>query len=196
VHPRRRLLLERLRDENSDVRVAASEALDRLDLLEALPEAAKRLRGLKRQEWMRLLRALLDVRDETGLRIAVAGLSHPDEEVRVAALEVVEAYRDWRATSRVVERLGDPAPVVRAKAAQVLGALGDRRAAASLRTRLGDPSPEVVVAAARALGFLGHVPSETTLMELARHDDPRIRAAAVEALGRLGFPPPPEPREG
>ena len=196
MHPRRRLILERLRDENPDVRASASEALDRLDLLESLPEAAKRLRDLEREEWVRLLRALVGVRAETGLRMAVAGLSHPDEDVRVAALEVVEAYRDWRATSRVVERLGDPAPVVRARAAQVLGSLGDRRAADSLRTRIGDPSPEVVVAAIRALGLLGHAPSEAALMELARHDDPRIRAAAVEALGRLGFPPPPEPRGG
>ncbi len=196
MHPRRRLILERLRDEDPGVRACASEALDRLDLLESLPGAAKRLRNLDREEWVRLLRALADVRAETGLRMAVAGLSHPDEDVRVAALEVVEAYRDWRATARVAERLGDPAPVVRARAAEVLGSLGDRRAADSLQARLGDPSPEVVIAAIRALGFLGHTPSEGTLMELARHGDPRIRAAAVEALGRLGLPPRPEPRGG
>ncbi len=196
MHPRRRLILERLRDEDPDVRARASEALDRLDLLESLPGVARRLRDLEREAWVRLLRALVDVRAEAGLRIAVAGLAHPDEDVRVAALEVVEAYRDWRATSRVVERLGDPAPVVRARAAQVLGSLGDPRAADSLRTRLGDPSAEVVVAAVRALGLLGHTPSEGDLMELARHREPRIRAAAVEALGRLGFPPPPGPRGG
>ena len=189
MHPRRRALLELLRDDHPEVRGRAAEALDRLDVLERLPEAVRSLGGLDREGWVRLLRSLVEVRDETGLRIALRALEHREAGVRVAALEVIEAFADWRATPRVMERLGDPDPVVRARAAAALGALGDRRASDPLVRLLDDGSPEVVTEAARALGRLGHVPAEPDLLRAAGLGDPEVRAAAAEALGRLGLRP-------
>ncbi|MHB8766858.1 MAG: HEAT repeat domain-containing protein [Deferrisomatales bacterium] len=186
MHPRRRALLARLRDDDAAVRSAASQALDRLDVLEALGRGLPgRLGALDPAGWVGLLRSLAGVRDEVSLRIALQALQRPEDDVRLAALERVEEFGDWRATAQVLRRLSDSHPVVRARAAEALGRLGDRRAAEPVARLLADGDARVVARAAEAVGLLGHAAAELRLLELAEHPDPDVRAAAAAALGRL-----------
>ncbi len=192
MNARRKTLLELLRDEDPRVCASASEALDRLDLMEGLPELRGRLRTLNKVDWLRLLRSMVGIRDLGCLKLAIGCLQHPEEEVRLAALEVAEAYSDWRASPSIAGRLSDSSPLVRARAARVLGNLGDRRRAEDLRPLLEDPEPSVAASAAEALGLLAEGGWESLLLPLASHSDPLVRAAVARALGRMGITSAPE----
>jgi len=187
VGTRRDTLLRGLQDPDPGVRAAAARALDRLDALEALPEAVGALREKGREEWVGLLRSLVGIRDESCLKLALKALVHPAVDVRLAALDLAADFHDWRATGHVARLLGDENPLVRGRAAEVLGSLGDRRAAAQLAPLLADPDPQPLARAAQALGLLGHHPAAPALATLAAHAEPSVRAAALEALGRLGL---------
>ncbi|GAB4281002.1 MAG: hypothetical protein Kow0092_36480 [Deferrisomatales bacterium] len=185
MNDRRRVLLQGLRDSDPQVRARASAALDRLDALEHLDATRKALSQASVEEWVRVLRSFAELRDPGCLRLGLRALGHPEENVRMAALELVEAYGDWRATPHLGALLDDPSPTVRARTVEVLGRIGDPRAAPQVAARLDDPDPAVVLQAAVAVGRLGHGAAEPRLLALARHDDPHVRAAALEALGRI-----------
>jgi HEAT repeat protein len=185
--PRRRALLEALRDEDSAVRRSASEALDQVDLLEGFPEFRERLRSFGKAELIRFLGSLRGVRDLECLKLALRCLTHPEEDVRVAALGVAEAHADWRASATIAARLSDPSPLVRARALEVLGNLGDRRRAADVAPLLRDPDPRVIAAAADALGGLADGKVESLLLPLLSHPQAAVRASAARALGRLSL---------
>lgn len=191
MHPRRKLFLDALQDPAEGVRDAASKALDRLDLLAGLPATLGRLAALDKVGWVSLLRSLGGIRDEVCLKLGLRGLGHPEEDVRLAALELVESFSDWRGTSHVIQKLSDSSPVVRARASEVLGKMGDRRAAEQLIPLLADPDPRVQAQAACAVGLLGCSEAEERLISLATHPDLDVRAAAIDALGRLALRPDP-----
>jgi HEAT repeat protein len=104
-------------------------------------------------------------------------------ELRVLALDALEATADARALAVVPRALGDADPTVRARAARLAGALGAPEAAPSLALRLGDEDASVRGAAAGALARLPSLPAG-----LARPlADATARApldpAALEAVG-------------
>ncbi|MBI5016104.1 MAG: HEAT repeat domain-containing protein [Deltaproteobacteria bacterium] len=187
---RRQALIELLRDDEPAVRARAAEALDRLDTFEALPGILGRARSLGRVEWLEFLRSLVGRRDETCLKVGLRCLEHPEEEVRLAALELVESFRDLRAGPAVARHLTDPAPLVRARAVEALGRLGDRRRAAEAASLLADSDDHVLARACETVGLLDHAASEPRLLSLLSHPDPDVRAAAAEGLGRMGVSAP------
>ena len=85
---------------------------------------------------------------------ALAMLSHPRIEVRVAALSALEFRKDWRpGQAELVMQIAQRAeePVVRAAAVLALGNLDDRIMIETLAQFLNDPSREVRRAAVEAL---------------------------------------------
>ncbi len=185
METRRAALLAALQDPEEEVRRTAAEALDRLPLLEGLAEDQGPSRTWDKVEWLRRLRPLREVRDDAALRLALRGLRHPEEDVRLASLDLIASFRDWRTTRHVSGALADESPVVRARAAEVLGSLGDRRGAPDLVPLLEDGDPRVVTHACVSLGLLGHAGAEEQLIGLLKHRDPDARAGAASALGRL-----------
>jgi HEAT repeat protein len=186
VTSRRRALIDALGDPDPSVRGKATEALDRLDVWEGMPDILPRLRSFAKADWLKLLVSLVGRRDEITVKLGLRSLDHPDEEVRVAALELVAACADLRACPVVCRHLADHSPLVRGKSAEVLAQLGDRRRGDDVALLLDDEDPRVVARAASALGLLDHGASEPRLLALSSHQDPAVRAAAVEALGRIG----------
>ena len=107
-------LIERLTDQSSSVRRAATAALDRID-----------------PTW----------RESEAARIAVPALlrrlNDDDDSVRWVATEALGELGDARAVAPLIERLNDD-DYVRGVAAVALGELGDARAVAPLITVLAD----------------------------------------------------------
>lgn len=184
--PRRRALLEALQDAEATVRSKAAEALDRLDLWESIPELVPKLRSFSKTDWLKLLGALVGRRDETTLKLGLRSLEHGEQEVRLAALDLVASCVDLRACPVVCRALADPSPLVRSRAAEVLALLGDRRRGRDVAALLDDPDSAVVAQAALCVGLLDHTVSEARLRDLLSHPRAEVRAACAEALGRMG----------
>ena len=116
----------------------------------------------RRKDWPNDLAACRTLPEVKAFRAAVgfdaapalALLSHPRIEVRVAALAALEFRKDWRPgqaelvlqTAQSTEQ-----PVLRAAAISALGYLEDRGLVEMLAQFLHDPNPEVRKAAAEAL---------------------------------------------
>jgi HEAT repeat protein len=118
--------------------------------------------------------------------LAVAALSDPDEDVRLAAADAAIRLRAAEATDVVAGWLNAPDARLRRKACEVARALPNARAVAPLARTLGDPDSEVRAAAAEALG--SQASPEAVPPLLGRLDDPApvVRIQIAVALARLG----------
>jgi HEAT repeat protein len=118
--------------------------------------------------------------------LAVAALSDPDEDVRLAAADAAIRLRAADATDVVAGWLNAPDARLRRKACEVARALPNARAVAPLSRTLGDPDSEVRAAAAEALG--SQASPEAVPPLLGRLDDsaPVVRIQIAVALARLG----------
>ena len=116
----------------------------------------------RRKDWPTDLHACRTLPEVKAFRAAVgfdaapalALLSHPRIEVRIAALAALEFRKDWRpGQAEMVLQTAQSAehPALRAAAISALGYLEDRGLVEMLAEFLPDPSPEVRKAAAEAL---------------------------------------------
>ncbi len=122
----------------------------------------------------------------TGGPLAVAALSDPDDEVRLAAADAAIRLRAAGATDAVAGWLNAPEVRIRRKACEVARALPSVRAIAPLARTLGDPDAEVRAEAAEALGR--QMSTDAVAPLLGRLDDPTpaVRIQIMAALARLG----------
>ncbi|HEY3417905.1 MAG TPA: HEAT repeat domain-containing protein, partial [Armatimonadota bacterium] len=151
----------------SDVIVAAVTDPNVLDLL--LP-AAHHQHPLVRAT---AIRALGNYTDAQAQRTAVAGLTDPDERVRIAAAHALGTGKTPPTIARppLQTALSDPAPAVRKAAVEALGTLGDPLAApALLRVASEEQEYNTRIAANHALIALGDQQSLAALLPLLDTD--------------------------
>ena len=207
------LLIEQLRAEDGDVRLAAIVALGRLgDRRATLPLAAA-LSGdrgeivaaasaLARIGDPRSFDALLPLlaHDDAAVRQAAIGalnsLGHPDMAARVSALLSsadtrlresavrIAGYFGYReCIDAMLERASDPDDGVRRAAVEHLPFLEDARATAKLAQALDDRSARVRAAAAQALAHVASADAHDPLLRASRDADAWVRYYAVRSLG-------------
>jgi HEAT repeat protein len=209
-------LAARLSDESPAVRVAALGALARLGsgkhstrMLPLLFDADDDVRrtaiaALARQDAQGVTLLLLTARPQHPSHVVPAlavmqANPHPDQipflerclghdaaEVRLAAVDALEAHRSDVA-ARVARVLDDPAPQVRRRALAVLSAAKSPLARRILLQALqegGGADADVV----RAVGALADVAVVPTLVRLLAAPAADVRRAAIEALGRCASP--------
>jgi len=157
-------LIPLLDDEESQVRVAAADALGNLGDLQAIAPL-KRLLAAK----------------ATGKRKPPAG--SPDE--RQAVLRALSKFRE-SGVEPLAEFLHSEDRELRRAAAETLGSMGFAQAVPHLSGCLEDSRSEVRKAAAQALGLLGESSALRALAGTASNRDPETRRVAVEAIGRIG----------
>ena len=145
-------LLQRLGDEDSDVRAAASEALGKLGF-RAEAQLLSEALGAKTKA-VKQLRARIAGGEERWWRPLLAMLEDTQAD-RAAVCRLLGTLGDVRALEPLMQRLGDGYSGVRAAACKALGNLGDVRAVEPLIQRLGDNDGDVCAAACEALGKLG-----------------------------------------
>ena len=119
----------------------------------------------------------------------IAGLSAPDPDLVVWALELVAERRLAGGFDRAVELLDAPDPALSGAALRALVALGDPRAVEPLarRAELGDREQlQVVIEAVGAIG--GQEAGEFLELLATGHPDREIRERAAEALERVARP--------
>jgi HEAT repeat protein len=133
------------------------------------------------------------------------GVSDPDVDGRIAAIQVLEMFRENAvpATPTLVKALHDPDLFVRWSAARALGkietsrrhgkiapAVGAKGAVDGLTRLLCDADLDVQITAAVALEPYGADAGKATgpLSNAAATGDPSFRLAAIHALGEIGEP--------
>ncbi len=134
--------------------------------------------------WLRdrILETLRSMGDEV-MAHAVELLEHEDEDVRTAALVMVQYYEDPRVVGPVCKLLKDPDWWLRITACDALGELGDTRAVPHLIEALGDE--EARWAAIDALARIGSTKALKPLSSLLRDPRPEVRIEVVAAFGRF-----------
>jgi HEAT repeat protein len=178
-----RAILERLEDRDPDVRAAAARSLGRL----AAPEAAAPLvRTLVDGTVPRAIafRALLDI-GSGALPVLRELVHHPDQNVRMAAVELLGWLGEASDDAVLIDAVRDPAAEVRARAAGALGRLASFEGAEALTGALDDRIYFVRLHAARGLGQVGEQAAVPRLLRQAREDRFEAARAAAEALARI-----------
>lgn len=133
--------------------------------------------------------ALVDLRTDDALAVALTGVDDPDGYVRRVAADMLGEIED-SSTVPVLTKLllGDADPKVRRAAALSLVAIGGPDAVVGLSQALVDPMKEVRLAATKGVADLDPLSSVETLSVMVLDDpDWEIRAQAARALGDSGL---------
>lgn len=134
--------------------------------------------------WLRerILSTLRTFGDDV-LRPAVELLTHPDEEVRTAALVLAEEFNDPRLVGPICKLLDEDDWWIRITACDNLGKLGDAKAVPHLIKALDDP--DTVWAALDALAQIGDVAALQHIARLIKDERKEVRLEVVTALGKF-----------
>lgn len=184
------VLVEQLRADDSDVRLAAIVALGRLGDRRAAPTLAGMLEK-HRSEAVAAATALARIGDPASFEALLPLLSHDDAALRQAAIGALNSLGHPEMAPRIARLLGSPDARVRESAVRIAGYFGYADCVDTLIERCADPDESVRRAAVEHLPFLddGRVAAE---LDRALNDPaPRVRAAAAQALA---YAPPAEAR--
>jgi HEAT repeat protein len=183
-------LLERLQDENAEVRGAAIDALGLIahpasaeplsSALAAVPGSEARDSGEAER-----LAAALSALGKPAVRPVLALLRSEDKETRRWAALILGRLRDPEAVEPLAEKLDDNRSDVRKFAAEALGAIADERGARFLVKVLSHRDSETRRAAAEALGRIKSDSATDALVRAVTDSSEGVQLAAVTALGRI-----------
>lgn len=116
----------------------------------------------------------------------VQQLAHPNENVRVYAVEKLGASGRAEAVQPLIGALSDEKRRVRLAAIDALGVLGDARAVDALAPLLNEGHPALALATIEAMGQIGGTGAVDALLEIVTAGVPTMRVAAMDALGQIG----------
>ena len=210
------LLIDQLRAEDADVRLAAIVALGRLGDKRATPALTAMLDG-DRAEIVAAASAVARIGDISAFDSLLPLLAHADSTVRQAAIGALNSLGHPDMASRVAGLLSSSDARVRESAVRIAGYFGypecaeallnlasdddesvrraavehlpfveDSRAAPCLVSALADRSGRVRAAAAQAFAHMPRAAAHAALIEASADADAWVRYYAVRSLGTLG----------
>jgi len=128
-----------------------------------------------------------EVPDGRDISAIIAALHHPDNDVRMIAVESIIKFGE-DAVDPLIAALRDPYYPVRCAAAEALGRLHSERALPALLLLLEDPDESVRSAVAKSLGAIGDISALVPIARLFTDEYETVRSAASEGLAGLGLP--------
>jgi HEAT repeat protein len=172
-----------LSDPSVAVRVAASDAMDRLRAKRSVPVYLEKLRTGSLEERVRIVFAAEEIGGAEGLSLLLAALSDGEPEVRGAAVRALESSLSPAVLKSLVSALPRESGVVLGNLLEVLGKSYRKELSPILEKYLDHPDYEVrgkaIVAFARAAGGAGW----EKILRHAGAESETVRAAAARALG-------------
>jgi HEAT repeat protein len=181
----REILLRALRDENQEVRQAASSALEHLEACADISLLRHALQSGDRHQRVAAAYALEDVHTAEAAALLVELLEDQDEDVRAVAVQGVGMRRERSALSALVQCLKDPSPAVAVHAARALGHFKDKRLVPYLEAMSRSDNSELACACLDSIGAIGDICGLEAGERAASHPDPEVRLSAVRMLGKL-----------
>ncbi len=158
--------------------------------VEKLDELSARLESGTSEEKRDALQALARFRTESASRIAVAGLTDPEEIVQVTALKAIISLPKAEASGLLIPFLSSKSTFLRKEAVYSLGEIGEPTSAAELTGLvLRDRDVSVRSAAAIALGMIGDTDAIVTLSTLLtkkpKSAEAFLRRSAARSIGQI-----------
>jgi len=182
---RRDALSALLTDPCEEVRVAASESLERLESIGSLPEILETLKKGDLGTKLKALYALGRIGGEQVIPPLVYCVSRPEEDIKSVAIEVLGTLGHPKALPVLMEGLKDPNPTIQAKTIAALKNFKDPSLVPAILPFLDAGDGLLDAEAAFTLGYLGNGALESKIIELLRSPHQRTREAAAQALGTL-----------
>jgi HEAT repeat protein len=134
--------------------------------------------------WMDVQKALADDAREPVARLQVAGLSHPDAEVRRRACEYFVRHPHPRQEAMLLPSLDDENSTVATAALAALAEVEQLENPLPLVRLLASREKEVRLATATTLARLGYASGFDALERLSYDHEPGVRREAAAAMGR------------
>jgi HEAT repeat protein len=149
-------LLDRSREGDASVRVAALEALAKIDHPCVLDIMIRALSDNNPTVRVTAVESLGTLNYKQSVPKLIDRLADSNSEVRMRAVESLGMLLSGGTSpSALIKRLQDTDRLVKVTAAEALGAVGDQKALPALRKALRDPSPLVRSYVSESIGRLG-----------------------------------------
>jgi HEAT repeat protein len=180
-----KLLIESLKDQDSDVQRWATDALVRIrssEVFDALNNQSAAIR-------MKAARVLGRRRDRKAVQSLINTLGDESSDVRRETAEALGRIGSKDAIQPLISALRDEDNRVCRAAASALGNIGDKSAVLPLINVLDNEDPSVCRAAAYALGQIAYIKAVQDLLEREKMPVRRVvdpRSYPLGALGRIG----------
>ena len=179
------LLVEQLRADDEDTRLAAVVALGRLGHRRAVAPLAALLSGGERAIVVATAAALARIGDLQAFEPLLPLLADPDATVRQAAIGALNSLGHPDMCVRVKTLLDSTDPLTRESAVRIAGYFGYRECVDAVLARCDDPVEGVRRAAVEHLPFLDDGRALDVLLRASRDGTPKVRAAAAQGLARM-----------
>ncbi|MHC1574209.1 MAG: HEAT repeat domain-containing protein [Candidatus Methanogasteraceae archaeon] len=179
-------LIESLKDDDSDARGAAANALGEIGSENAIKYLIPLLKDDDSNARGAAANALGRIGAENAIKYLIPLLKDDDSYAREAAANVLGRIGAENAIKYLIPLLKDDDSNVRGAAANALGEIGAENAIKYLIPLLKDDDSYARFAAAYALGRIGAENAIKYLIPLLKDDDSNVRRAAAYALGRIG----------
>lgn len=182
---RKEIVLGAAQDKDEEVRKAASEALEKLQVRERLDFLEDKLSSGEMLERVRAVYALAELRGEKVVSLISKVVKDQAEDVRAAAARALGLVGDSRALPALVELLKDSSPVVVRSALDSISRYNEPKALGPLMQALKNADAGVVEKAIEAVGRIGDKRAEEAMVYFAVKGNNRMRANALRALGLM-----------
>jgi HEAT repeat protein len=172
-----------LSDPAVAVRLAASNALDRLRAKRSVPTYHQMLATGTLEERVRIVFAAEEIGGPEGLSLLLAALEDKEEEVRGAAVRSLESALDETVVQAMVARLPKEQGVVLGNLLEALGKSRGRELSPTIEQYLTHPDVEV---RGKAILAYARVTGKAEWEKILAHtgeEEETIRTAAARALG-------------
>ena len=185
MNKRKQTLLKALRDQDKNIRTAAAEALEKLEIRGRMDALRKMIETGDKLDKMRAIYALANLKGEDALKLIAMGLNDPVEDVRSAAVRALIDMGDRRAVEPLLERLKDESPVVKRVTIEGLGFYREPKVVGPLMQMLQSKDHGVIERALEVLGRMGDKKAEEAMLYFANKGNTMMRCYALRALGTM-----------
>ncbi len=182
---RREILVQLLKDSDSEVCSSAAAALELIERQQGMDDILVQLKKGGLAEKVRAIYALGEIGGEKVLAPLIYCASRPEAELKGAAIDALGTILCRSAVPVLLEKLEDENSGIRARAIKALGGFKDSSLARHFIPFLDAGDGLTDVEAALALGNIGDLSLEDKLCTLALSPVAASRVAAATALGLL-----------
>ncbi len=177
-----RALMERLKDEDANVRQAAAYALGRIGNPMAIPELVKALDDPQPDVQEAALDALSEFKHGVPVAPVQRMLGSSSADMRQHAIDILTSMHAMASLQAISALVSDPDADVRQSAVQAIQEMGSPSSAGTVLPALSDNDSDVRQVAVYALAQLGGSIPDGTLDKLLQDADPDVRQATVEYI--------------